>query len=493
MIMEVDMGAEREIDLLDLFWEIILRWKAILLCALIGAVLAAGGKYYSDLNNWKNQESDTTVTAEDIQMQMDALNLTENEIAEVQELANLNERILQAQDYYNQSERMELSADNLSVHQMRYYVKMNRTDVTAIENDQNGEILITTAATDIANLYSSYLLSDDVIDSLQLQLPDSQIDLREVIVPVIESNAILTINLYKVDGLDVNQLAAAINEVLSNATERYLSADEYTLMLMDEFDTVLSDEDLALEQGARLQQIYDMQTDANTLTKRFSDNQTSYYQLYQTMKNVEKNADANLVMTEMETIVSKPEIESKNIVLGVLLGILLACMYIAIYYILSDELHSANDLNRYYQLTLYGQIETEKCKKGLFEPDGRLNSWCKKRQIGLSKEEQIKETIASIALSCQQKSIQNIAFVGTQLSESTDDLKKITEGLKEKGITASLLSKFLYDGETLEECAKIKNVILVEQKGHSQYKDIAAEIMKANNYQIEILGAIVLL
>lgn len=490
MIMEVDMGAEREIDLLDLCWEIILRWKAVLLCALIGAVLVAGGKYYSDLNNWKNQESDTTVTAEDIQMQMDELNLTENEIAEVQELVNLNERILQAQDYYNQSERMELSADNLSVHQMRYYVKMNRTDVTAIENDQNGEILITTAATDIANLYSSYLLSDDVIDSLQLQLPDNQIDLREVIVPVIESNAILTINLYKVDGLDVNQLAVAVNEVLSNATERYLSADEYTLMLMDEFDTVLSDEDLALEQGARLQQIYDMQTDANTLAKRFSDNQTSYYQLYQSKKELQGNL---ITDTNTEVVATEPKITIKNIMIGIIVGIILAGAYITVCYILSGRLHSTDDLHYYYKLTIYGQIETEKRERGIFAPDNKLSAWRQKRQIGLSKEEQIKETIAFIALSCQQKSIQQIALIGQWLDEGTDDINKIIAGLKEKGITASLLSEFLYDGETLELCAKIKNVILVEQKGHSQYKDIAAEIMKANNYQIEILGAIVLL
>jgi capsular polysaccharide biosynthesis protein len=483
------MKTEREVDLLDLCWEIILRWKAVLLCALIGAVLVAGGKYYSDLNNWKNQEVDTIVTAEDIQMQMDALDLTENEIAEVQELIDLNEQILEAQNYYNCSYRMQMNADNLPVHQMRYYVKINQIDaVTSMEN----EIMFTTTATDIANLYAAYLLSDEVIDLLQSQLPDNQIDLHEVIVPVIESSAILTINLYKVDGLDVEQLAASINEVLSNAAEKYLFIDEYDFLMVEELDTVLSDEDLASEQTERLKQIYDMQTQVNALKSRLSDNQTSYYQLYQTAKTTEENAGADLAVTETKTIAAKPGIVSGNIILGILLGIFLACMYIAICYILSNRLHSANDLNRYYQVTLYGQIETKEHKKGLFVPDGKLNSWRQKRERGLSNEGQIKETVAAIALSCQQKAIQSIALIGTQLDESTDELREIAEGLKERGITAYIVSKFLYDGEALELCAKIKNVILVEQKGQSQYKDIMAEIAKANNYQIEILGGIIL-
>jgi hypothetical protein len=81
---------------------------------------------------------------------------------------------------------------------------------------------------------------------------------------------------------------------------------------------------------------------------------------------------------------------------------------------------------------------------------------------------------------------------GSLPCKTTDDLKEITEGLKEKGITTSVLSKLLCDVETLEECAKIKKVILVDRTKQSKHKDIIAEILKANNYQIEILGAVIL-
>jgi hypothetical protein len=50
--------------------------------------------------------------------------------------------------------------------------------------------------------------------------------------------------------------------------------------------------------------------------------------------------------------------------------------------------------------------------------------------------------------------------------------------------------KFICDSDALETCVQIKNVILVEQRGKSKYKDIETEIAKAETYQVDILGVI---
>ena len=46
-------NQEREISLKELFWKIVLAWKAWLICGVIFAVLFAGLRYVKDMRSYQ--------------------------------------------------------------------------------------------------------------------------------------------------------------------------------------------------------------------------------------------------------------------------------------------------------------------------------------------------------------------------------------------------------------------------------------------------------
>lgn len=479
------METERSIDLADLFFVMLSKWKLFLVFAVVCAVLAGTGKYVKDANDLKKQENAAEleveeVEEEDIIAQMDELELDEQELAQVQELLDLNERILQQQKRYNESIRMNLNADKLSVRQLQYYIKTNATEDVTLEADLDGEISISTPATDIASLYCTYLRSEDVISALQERLSYDGDVLREIINPS-AAETVLYISIYEVEGIDVDALASAIADVMSEVAEKYQSVGDYELVFLDEFDTVVTNSGLSAEQTDLLNKIYNNQSSAYSLEGRFTDEQTSYYELYQTLNELQNETADNTTNDKAATdeesdtageTVATPGISKKAVLAGFVAGFFLVLVCITVGYILSGKLHTVAELRDYYNLTVYGEFEAEESKKGS------------------SKEKQIKEVVAAVALSCKQKEIESIVLAGTCLDENADDLQKIVAGLKEKGIVARVVPGFICDGDALETCVQIKNVILAEQRGKSKYKDIEAEIVRAETYQVNILGVI---
>ena len=53
VLMQTQERTEREINLLDLFWEVLLGWRRIICFGILLAVLIGGMKYYMDIRAYR--------------------------------------------------------------------------------------------------------------------------------------------------------------------------------------------------------------------------------------------------------------------------------------------------------------------------------------------------------------------------------------------------------------------------------------------------------
>ena len=100
---------------------------------------------------------------------------------------------------------------------------------------------------------------------------------------------------------------------------------------------------------------------------------------------------------------------------------------------------------------------------------------------------------SSISLFSEQNDTKEICLSSSLFEKLKDDaLKGIARAIEDKKITVKVVDDIAYDQEALETCSKADGVILIEQVGLSLLSEIEKEIKMAGEYQIRILGAVVL-
>ena len=126
--MNINREYEQEIDLRDLFFHLLYRWRSILVAALIGAILLGTYQFF---NLKLTHEAGKLTKAEkqwevDLQEFRDSLRNARNN---VKTYTNL---IKEKNDYLNESVYMQLDAQNEWYAYQRYYIKVDQAALDAL-------------------------------------------------------------------------------------------------------------------------------------------------------------------------------------------------------------------------------------------------------------------------------------------------------------------------------------------------------------------------
>lgn len=468
IIMEVQEGMEREINLVELFWRILFGWRQIVCFGIIFAVLFAGMKYARDVKFYRTtQNTDLDKIAEE---------LSNEEMQQVTAAKTLITRIEEYENYLETSVLMQIDSYKKSVVELQYYVEsdytFNYTQESKPDYTQN-----------LMSLYYNYIVSGNMSRNVikDAKLSIEQEDFSELLSVSVTSNSIL-IKITSPKADDMDAIANSIKNQLEEKETEFQAIGIHKLKLLGESKNVVVDSGLVDRKGAISNTISTLNTQLNTLKSSMSEKQKD-------LLDSEEDQEGN-----SKEVGAIPHVNLKYVVLGIAFGVVLVCAWITFMMVFSVTLQNSDELRKQYSIRLLGEINVQPRKKHfLVVIDDILLKIKNRRKKKLSVEQQIKIISANIELYCMQRGINCIYMTGSEYeSMDTVVLELLKKELASQHIQVKEGGNIFYDSESLKLGTEVGNIIFIEQVGKSIYDEISNELILAKEQKANILGLIVL-
>ena len=475
---------DRELKISDLFWKVLYGWRLVVVLAVIFAIIVGG---YGILQKWTNNKKNITSNeAQVTSVESLVASLTEEEILQINQVKMLDQYIKERQVYMDNSILMNIEPYNKHVLNIIYY----------LDTDNNGgDKVASVDTTDILyEAYKTYIVNGGYIDYV-VEYTDWNLDekyLLELITIDEDSNktGILTI---RVTGMDSEQIGI-IADGLKNAINSYKdiiikSIDNHSIIIMDEYETIVSDSSLDSGQCNMYFNLRDLKSERQALLNKFTDIQTQVYD-FNNQEVIEQinidnaNDDKNTVNL----------IDLKYFILGMILGIGFACAWIICKYIFGSKIQSSYDLEEIYGLTNFGIIsDYDSNNKILMCID---NLFDKVRGIKkLTFEQQCALCVADLKIKCKKNDIKKLAFIVSNkiTNEQNKTFDFISSKLNSSGVKCILLDDMINNLERYEELSSMSYAILMGNLGKTTYCEIETELKICNKFDVNIFGYILLM
>lgn len=471
-------NQEREISLKELFWKIVLAWKAWLICGVIFAVLFAGLRYVKDMRSYQvaieSLKSTKGNTAKDVAETV----LTADECQEVQDAKSIQQAMDKSRKYLQESVLMNIDPYQEQSLILQYYIDSDYT--WNINKDISGDY--TSAVT---NAYAEYVKSGVVVKRIQeeLGLDVEERYIEELIsVEELESDVktedILTVQVIYNDEKVLEQMAQILKECLEEQTATINNTvGSHTLKLLSENIAVHTDSELAEKQSTVQSQMDSYRTQLNTLLDTMTEDQL---------------AELDIVLAEEEEIVTgtlvKPSFSKKYLVLGFATGVIMVILWICGVAIFTSKLQSSQELETMYGLRLFGTMKKERKAVGL---DKVLLSLKNRNQKQLSKKASFQFLISNLELACKAENVTQIFMTGTEIEHMEKAwLEEFVQKMEQAGIIVVYGENICYDAVNLRKASEIGCAILLEESGCSIYEEITKEVKILSEQNVKILGCI---
>ena len=483
--MEERVLDERDIDIGMLLIKIAKAWKYMLVIGIVFSICFSLLKYVKDYAQYQDDvEEVTTATLID--------KLTLDEYENVSAYISLFEKLSELQEQSRERVQYQLDPYNKNVLSISCIVDLINIDES---NYSDGSIIAKHMLDEnhinqLSAIYRDYMVSQELIQDIMIEMSGvSENDVRSLI-NCKYYDGVITFQLAYTESMNVDRIVEIVKDDLIKYCESNQNIVAHELIINKENYNNVIDNDLAKLQNDFTSQIYSFQYQINVLEAGFNENEKQYIKAYLSEK---KKSGQDVENIQVESIVkTAPCVSKKMIVVGFVIGVILVCVWTMLKYIFTGKLRSSDDLIEYYQLQLFG-IQTNKYNGGMPKGIDKLiyNIECRNRKK-LDIEEQKKVIISSISLRCQQSNIQEVIITGTDI-ENIDIgyLDEIKSGLTENGITVTIEDNIYYYPEALQNAAKVKNIIIIETVDSSIEKEIENILLKAKEYSINVMGAVV--
>ena len=196
-----------------------------------------------------------------------------------------------------------------------------------------------------------------------------------------------------------------------------------------------------------------------------------------------------------ETVNAKSQ-AIKFAVLGMIAGAALACFILIISYLLGGRLQDTEIFQAEFGMPMLGMVRTSGTEKRLF---GFIDTWIFKLRGGLcarvSFEEQIKMAAANLQAEVLQDSMEgNLKKVMIAGTVSDKDAAVLCERLISEvdGVSLSVYTQMIFQSSSLKELENYDGIFFIEKKRVSNCRFIEQEKKMASNRNVKVLGTIVL-
>lgn len=476
---EILMGQtqEREISLGKLFWKLLLGWRRCLALGIIFAIVVSSLLYMGDRSVYQanyqafqKQENGEKIEETDVE-------LTEEELAEVEHVRALQKQIANVRTYLEESTFMKLIPNDMYTLVLQYYVDSDYTYSYTQENKVDYTNAITLN-------YQSYVLSgvvaQEIKDTLSLEQEVGYIN--ELISAESDTDTFIVKVFYN-EAEVLEQMKPEMIKAIENRTEHLnKTIGAHTLKLVEATITTEMDGSVATKQKSYSDLLYNYTVQLNALKGALSSEQ---------LEVLEADEKASVVLAEP----MPPVFNIIYAVLGFVVGVFFGCIWILLAMLFATKIQDTEEISVLYDIRNLGGIARENKKKKLFSfVDTFLLNLQNRHKKQLTKEQQFRMLCSNLEIACKRASLNKLYFTGSEIEKIDQTvLAELKKNLSSAGIQVCVGENISYDANSLKEMAEIGCVVFVEQIGLSIYKEIEKEVKIARENAVDILGSIVII
>lgn len=456
----MENSYEQEIDLKELLFYLLHKWRPIVLIALALAVLLGGYKLGKGI---LEQNNETQIAK--VQKEYDT-NIKEYEQKKAgyeRSIDNLTANIEFEENYQQNSVSQKIDPYNKWVATADVFVKME-------DQVKENTPLIVDPADSIIKAYAS--AADKGNDILELSHKEGiELNYLKELIDVTtdyESN-MLSIST-SAEGKDraLEILDTIIKDLKDTHSDIQDHLGRYSLVIMNQSISKVADSELAESQKNRTTNLTNMQTSLSEAQLNLEN-----------LKEPPKPAD-----------LSKKGILKSGMkygVLGGILGVFMTGFFYCVIFVMSNKVNSSEELKNRFGIKILGAFTKEREKKAFSGVDSWLDRLEGKEY---SREDTVYQRIIANIGNYADKD-QAVLLTGTVEGDAFSDLEaKLKEQLPELHFeVAQDMNKY---PETLTRIPKADGIILIEKLGVSRYKDIQKELETIYSLDKKIIGCIVL-
>ena len=493
------MNEDITIDLKDLLYRVLLKWRLLLVACIAGALL---GDLVGILKDYKAVREAGSVSTVEEQENLESLvkekeaALTDNELYDAQ--AALTNYSLYRSEYENLDKYVKnsiyLSLNSQSVPVYSYYYM--------VEGDVKAEypvISLKDHSGDLADIYRAVAESDEYLLKAAELLGSSTeyaAELVKVSSHTDPSDATFKVSFLGKDREMCEELAKAFDECIDLKTKELESQfKDYTLVKHSADFTYAIDDELKGRQQGVANDMSSFRYNWLHVTDVLGEAQREYYDAVRQLSDEEKKGagDEGISSTETEeTAVSMPTVSyvhKKLMLIGFVGMAFLVCFIIAMMYILMPVVRVKENITDGFGQPVLGTVWKSTESKAFL---GSIDDWLTKLFYGRECSYELKKRVnmlcAGIKIQIEKEGYDNLYITGA--SDGNKDLvKELVSGLSKSGKVASGDS-VVYDAKSLEKLSDSASVLFVETAGDSRYDEVAKELELARQSKVPVLGFI---
>ncbi|MGN0435356.1 MAG: hypothetical protein ACI4D8_01855, partial [Wujia sp.] len=247
----------------------------------------------------------------------------------------------------------------------------------------------------------------------------------------------------------------------------------YDVSMISSYTKYESDTNMVSSRNSTLNSLNTVQKQINDSKSNFTQVQNGYLEVLEKGMTYDEFIFNYKIETKEE---HETEISVSYAVKGAVIGFMLVCVWVFLKHIVGDKLQSVSELSDCYDIRLIGSVLTND-----------------KKQKNYDEEKVWKRIATSVRLIVEKKEIDSVVIVSSirnnSIVEYADRLKK---ELSQEEIKVDISAHFLDGIDDLDLAVKSGNLILLEAVDQSKNNDIVKEIKIAKNYEIDIIGAVVI-
>lgn len=461
---------EREINLQELFWNILLGWRSIICFGLIFALLLGGVKYAKDMRSYR--------AAQNVKLEQKEQELTEEEKQQIADAGELMAQINEYEKYMNTSKLMEIDPYEKNIVTLRYRIKSDYTFNYTKDNQKD-------YTDDVVTAYANYAgggeMTRKIIEGAKLDI--DQEDLCEL-ESVWENDTFVNIEFTYPEKEKLEDVSKVIKAQMGQKEEEFQSIGSHTLILQSEYQNVVVDSNLAERRNTIATNVANIKTQLDNMKTNMSEQQ---------LKLLEKEESKDTKKKEEKPAAVKPGFSLKYAVLGGIFGVFLICIWIVCKMLFTARLQNSEEIRSLYGVRMLGEVAVESEKdRFLSVIDKKLLAVKNRRKKKLSQEQQIKLVSANIALSCRQQGVDCIYITGSEYEKiDAKAADMLRQELSAQNLQIKEGENIFYDAKSLQEGMEVGNLLFVEQTNCSIYDEISNELNLAKEQNGNILGIVV--
>lgn len=453
---------EQEIDLKDLIFAILKRWRFIIITAFVLGTLLGGYKCVKEFMNHRNAEF---VAEAQEEYETGLARYEQSKKGYERNIENLTASIAYQEAYKENSVLLKIDPYNKGVASADIFVRMPQ------ELQENGLIVTTVDPADsLVQAYASAVQQGGFLADRAKKKKIDLVYLRELINVTTDYNS----NMFHVDVTFTNEQDAEriLNEIIDNVEDMYPDMQgklgAHSLEVVNQVTSVVTDQDLSDYQEKKVNEL----ADAN---KNLADTETALKAL----------TEPELPIALSKKLILKSGIKYGG--LGGLLGVFLSTFGICAIYLMNGKLNSDEDLKQRFGIKLLGSFSEIRRKRAFCG----IDNWLARLE---GKDDLADNTACDMIAACIETLAdkeQPVLFTGTV---SEEVLKGLAAKLQERlpGRMLELAGDINRNPAALRKISEYSEIILVEVRKVSKYREIEKEIETVFNMKKNFTGYIVL-